>query len=161
MLQRRHASMPIMVSDLIVGVLVPEDQQFRFIAVDRRFRMLDGSRFRQAEAARLSAVRLAKAATERAAVDPGFRSDPCATRARCPSRNPAASSSPDQFPATFLPDRRSRADSGRARRHWAAMPLGVAAPFFSPLALAGKFVTDALRYASARAFALPLDRQGR
>ena len=76
MLQRRHASMPIMVSDLIVGVLVPEDQQFRFIAVDRRFRMLDGSRFRQAEAARLSAVRLAKAATERAAVDPGFRSDP-------------------------------------------------------------------------------------
>jgi len=76
MLQRRHASMPIMVSDLIVGVLVPEDQQFRFIAVDRRFRMLDGNRFRQAEAARLSAVRLAKAATERSAVDPGFRSDP-------------------------------------------------------------------------------------
>lgn len=57
--------MPILVSDVIAGVLVAEEQYFRFVAVDRRFRMLDGSRYGHAEAARQSAVRLAKAAADR------------------------------------------------------------------------------------------------
>ena len=62
---RRDSTMPILVSDVIAGVLVAEEQYFRFVAVDRRFRMLDGSRYGHAEAARQSAARLAKAAADK------------------------------------------------------------------------------------------------
>ena len=64
--------MPIMASDMIAGVLVAENRCFRFVAVDRRFRVLDGSRFGHAEAARQSAVRLAKAAAEHETADPEY-----------------------------------------------------------------------------------------
>jgi hypothetical protein len=61
---RRAATLPIMISDQIAGVLVAESRRWRFVAVDRRFAVLDGSRFGQAEAARQSAVRLARAAAQ-------------------------------------------------------------------------------------------------
>jgi hypothetical protein len=62
-----------MIADLIAGVLVPEDRSFRFVAVDRRFGMLDGSRFGHAEAVRQSAARLAKAVAEHGTADPQHR----------------------------------------------------------------------------------------
>jgi hypothetical protein len=58
------ASTPILLADQIAGVLVQEDLGFRFVAVDRRFFVLDGSRFRNEEAARQSAVRLVQATAE-------------------------------------------------------------------------------------------------
>ena len=66
---------PVVVSDLLAGILVGEDGRLRFVAVDRRFRMLDGSRFARPEAAHRSAVRLARAAAERGLDEPkGCRS---------------------------------------------------------------------------------------
>ena len=64
MRHRADATLPIMVSDQIAGVLVADRRRWRFVAVDRRFGVLDGSRFGRAEAARQSAVRLARAASE-------------------------------------------------------------------------------------------------
>ena len=61
---RSSAPTPIIVADRLAGVLVTEDRRFRFVAVDRRFRVLDGSRLARPDAARQSAVRLADATTE-------------------------------------------------------------------------------------------------
>jgi hypothetical protein len=59
--QGATASTPIFIAGQIAGVLVRDALDFRFVAVDRRFLVLDGSRFRDAEAARQSAVRLEQA----------------------------------------------------------------------------------------------------
>jgi hypothetical protein len=66
---------PVVVSDHLAGVLVGDGRRLRFVAVDRRFRMLDGSRFTHPEAAHRSAVRLARATAERGPGEPeGCRS---------------------------------------------------------------------------------------
>jgi hypothetical protein len=62
--QGATASTPIFLAGQIAGVLVQEDLGFRFVAVDHRFSVLDGSRFRNAESARQSAVRLVQATAE-------------------------------------------------------------------------------------------------
>jgi hypothetical protein len=56
---------PVVVSDRLAGVLVGDKGRLRFVAVDRRFRMLDGSWFARPEAAHRAAVRLARATAER------------------------------------------------------------------------------------------------
>ncbi len=66
---RLPATTPIIVSNLFAGVLVTDDRRFRFVAVDRRFDVLDGSRFGDPEAARLSAARLADAMSEAGSAD--------------------------------------------------------------------------------------------
>ncbi|MEK0085647.1 hypothetical protein [Benzoatithermus flavus] len=59
-MQERNANaVPVTVADLLAGVLVGEPTDLRFVALDRRFRVLDGSRFRRPDAARRAARRLA------------------------------------------------------------------------------------------------------
>jgi hypothetical protein len=64
MSHRPAATTAIIVSDLLAGVLVTENRRFRFVAVDGRFGVLDGSRFPDADAARQSAARLADATAD-------------------------------------------------------------------------------------------------
>ena len=52
---------PVNVADLLVGVVVDDERGFRFVAVDRRFRVLDGSSFRRLGDARQAASRVARA----------------------------------------------------------------------------------------------------
>jgi hypothetical protein len=53
------SAVPVTVADLLAGVLVGGPTELRFVALDRRFKVLDGSRFRRADAARRAARRLA------------------------------------------------------------------------------------------------------
>jgi hypothetical protein len=52
---------PIRLTDAQVGIVVPESRGFRFVALDRRFALLDGSRFMQVQQAEAAAHRLARA----------------------------------------------------------------------------------------------------
>ena len=52
---------PVSVADLLVGIIVDDERGFRFVAVDRRFRVLDGSSFRRLDDARQAASRVARA----------------------------------------------------------------------------------------------------
>ena len=51
---------PIRLADAQVGFVVPEGRGFRFVAMDRRFALLDGSRFMQVHQAEAAAHRLAR-----------------------------------------------------------------------------------------------------
>jgi hypothetical protein len=52
---------PVDVADLLVGIIVDDDERgLRFVAVDRRFRVLDGSSFRRLGDARQAASRVAR-----------------------------------------------------------------------------------------------------
>jgi hypothetical protein len=51
---------PIRLTDAQVGIVVPESRGFRFVALDRRFALLDGSRFMQVQQAEAAAHRLAR-----------------------------------------------------------------------------------------------------
>jgi hypothetical protein len=88
MSHRPAATTAIIVSDLLAGVLVTENRRFRFVAVDGRFGVLDGSRFPDADAARQSAARLADATADRETPE----RDGCSLRG--PGRRQACSALP-------------------------------------------------------------------
>ena len=54
-------AVPVTVADIVAGFAVDDDVRgFRFVAIDPRFRVLEGSRFHRLEQARLAACRMAR-----------------------------------------------------------------------------------------------------
>ena len=60
MCERLASAVPVTVADLLAGVLVGEASNLRFIALDRRFGVLDGSRFPRLDDAERAASRIAR-----------------------------------------------------------------------------------------------------
>jgi hypothetical protein len=60
MCERLAGAVPVTVADLLAGVLVGEARNLRFIALDRRFGVLDGSRFPRLDDAERAASRIAR-----------------------------------------------------------------------------------------------------
>ncbi len=62
----RETSAPVLTiveNDRVAGLLVGEASERRFVAVDRRFSLLDGSRFARPDTARDAVRRLARVVT--------------------------------------------------------------------------------------------------
>lgn len=55
--------LPIVENERVAGLLVGEARDRRFVAIDRRFTLLDGSRFPRADTARDAVRRLARVVT--------------------------------------------------------------------------------------------------
>lgn len=53
-------AMPVTVADRLAGFVVRDAASLRFVAIDRRFGVLDGSRFPRLDAARHAAARIAR-----------------------------------------------------------------------------------------------------
>jgi hypothetical protein len=60
MCERLAGAVPVTVADLLAGVLVGEPSNLRFVALDRRFGVLDGSRFPRLDDAQRAARRVAR-----------------------------------------------------------------------------------------------------
>jgi hypothetical protein len=69
-------AVPVTVADLLAGFLVGEPTNLRFVALDRRFDVLDGSRFHRPDAARHAARRLADVVLDDGAAAPQHRTAP-------------------------------------------------------------------------------------
>lgn len=72
MLDHSLGAVPVTVANLLTGFVVPEAARFRFVAVDQRFGVLDGSRFTRPDDARRAAMRMARLVIQdRAGDQPG------------------------------------------------------------------------------------------
>ena len=60
MCERLASAVPVTVAQQLAGFLVHDEARLRFVATDRRFGVLDGSRFSRPRDARRAAVRLAR-----------------------------------------------------------------------------------------------------
>lgn len=64
--QATFAPVPVKVADRIAGFVVADAARLRFVAADRRFDVLDGSRFSHVRDAQRAADRLARTALDEA-----------------------------------------------------------------------------------------------
>jgi hypothetical protein len=66
MFERSHTTVPVTAADQLAGFLVRDAARFRFVAADRRFGILDGSRFSRLPDAQRAVDRVANLARDEA-----------------------------------------------------------------------------------------------